>query len=575
MLPSLDSKMDVITSLEDSIPASILQPFFSATNSSTLNKSLENLIESAKTTDGRSNLASKNILPTALQLCKLLSYPSSSDTLLLSLKLIRNLCAGESRNQNSFIQENGVDVVSNIIISKDFISDSNYDIGIVIIRMGLQVLANVSLAGKEQQVVIWNCVCSLEFVEIAKVRRKDTCDPLCMIIYACIEENQELVDKLCSDHGLTLLVEIIQTASEVGFGEDWLKLILSRTCIEESYFTPIFSKLSNTPTNHTFPKEHTFTKDQSFLLSILSQMINEQIEHIKVSKFFPSDVFKILKSSLHVLNHISPPKSPLPTDSNNINTLGYSLCILRDICAFDPLKKDSSIDMVDQLLSLGLIETFLDLLRDLEPPLIIRKSIKDDVNQDTGDKLFCPYKGFRSDVVAVIGNCAYKRRRVQDLVREKDGILLMLQCCVTDDENMFLREWGVWGMRNLLEGNVENQRVVSELEMQGSVNNLPELASIGLRVDVDQVTRLIQNPTRCTHNKRFMIRNMFSNAHVQFVASMKEDTNNKNFPSLVNGRLIMAWYSESEPKKKLKRKSNRKTNIDKQTRINQRGLCNH
>ncbi|KAI3792244.1 hypothetical protein L2E82_06118 [Cichorium intybus] len=432
--------MDALTSLEVSIPASILQPFLAATNSSTLNTALENLIELARTADGRSDLASKNILNTALQLSKLLSYPSSGDTLVLTLKLIRNLCAGELRNQNSFIKQNGVDIVSKIISSKDIVNDSNYGI----IRMGLQVLANVSLAGKKHQLVIWNHICSLEFFEIAKIRRKETCDPL------------------------------------LGYGEDWVKLILSRTCIEESYFTSIFSNLQS-PTQNT----NTFTQVQSFLLSILSEIINEQIEHITVSNLFAFEVFKILKTTLGIVNYVSRPKSGLPTGSIDIDALGYSLSILRDICAFDPLHKEGYVDIVDPLLSLGLIEMFLDLLRDLELPSIIRKTINRDEN--TSGKV-CPYKGFRSDIVAVIGNCAYRRKRVQDEVREKNGILLMLQHCVTDDENSFLREWGIWGVRNLLEGNVENQGVVRELEIQGSVN-LPELANMGLRVDVDQETR--------------------------------------------------------------------------------------
>ncbi|KAI3741259.1 hypothetical protein L1987_58930 [Smallanthus sonchifolius] len=435
----------------DAVPANILQPFFVTANSFTLDESLENLIELARTSDGRSDLASKNMLTTTLQLCQSLSYPSSSGTLLLALKLIRNLCAGELRNQNSFIERNGVDVVSNIISSKELVNDSNYGV----IRMGLQALANVSLAGEEHQIVIWNRIYSLEFVEIAKVRRKETCDPLCMIIYACIEENHKLLDQLCSDHALPLLVEIIRTALAVGFGEDWLKLILTKTCIEESYFTPLFSKPRHENSDGSSSEMHTCTQAQSFLLSILSEMMNTQLEHITLSKVFAFDVFKILKTALGVLNYVSRPTSGLPTSSPDINALGYSLCILRDICAFD-----GHMDIVDSLLSQGLIQMLLDLLRDLEPPTVIRKTLQNAENQDstTYSGKLCPYKGFRSDIVAVIGNCAYKRKHVQDEIRDQNGILLMLQQCVTDDENPFLREWGIWGVRNLLEGNLENQK---------------------------------------------------------------------------------------------------------------------
>ncbi|KAJ9550486.1 hypothetical protein OSB04_014531 [Centaurea solstitialis] len=486
--------MDATISSGVSIPESIFQPFITVSNLSTLDKALENLIELARTDDGRSDLASKNMVATTLHLCQSLSYPSCGSILLLALKLVRNLCGGELRNQDSFIEQNGVDIVSNIICSKEVVNDLNYGI----IRMGLQVLANVSLAGKEHRGVIWDRVYSLKFVQIAKLRRKDTCDPLCMILYTCIEGNDALIDKLCSENALPLLVEIIRTASSVGFGEDWLKLILSRTCIEESYFSPLFSKLQYASTESTtdgsgLRQMHIFTQDQSFLLSVLSEIVNEQIEHVTVSKAFAFDVFRTLKTALGILDRVSRPKSSLPTGSIDIDSLGYSLCILRDICAFDDgLEniKEGYVDIVESLLSFGLIETLLDLLRDLEPPSIIRKSVQNRQNQDTttSSGKLCPYKGFRSDIVAVIGNCAYRRKHVQDEIRAKNGILLMLQQCVTDDENPFLREWGIWGVRNLLEGNGENQRLVGELEIQGSVD-LPELSGLGLRVDIDQSTR--------------------------------------------------------------------------------------
>lgn len=42
-------------------------------------------------------------------------------------------------------------------------------------------------------------------------------------------------------------------------------------------------------------------------------------------------------------------------------------------------------------------------------------------------------------------------------------------------------------IRNLLEGNPENQEVVAELEIKGSVD-VPQLREIGLRVEIDPKT---------------------------------------------------------------------------------------
>lgn len=222
--------MDDAVSSESSVPQIILQPLLIASNSSTLDKALERLIEIARATDGRSDLASRNILRTVLQLCQSISYPSCCHLLLLSLKLLRNLCAGEISNQNSFIEQNGVGIVSAIFNSVKLGSTSEFEI----VRIGLQVLGNVSLAGDEYQRAVWHHLFTLDFVELARVRSRGTCDPLCMIIYTCCEGNHGLITDLCSDKGLPIVAEIIRTASAG-------KFVVSIACV---YFLilPLFNR---------------------------------------------------------------------------------------------------------------------------------------------------------------------------------------------------------------------------------------------------------------------------------------------------------------------------------------------
>ena len=91
------------------------------------------------------------------------------------------------------------------------VASSEPDCGII--RIGLQVLANVSLAGKEHQQAIWGGLFPDELYMLAKVRSQETCDPLCMIIYVCCDGSPELVLQLCGGQGLPIVVEIIRTAS--------------------------------------------------------------------------------------------------------------------------------------------------------------------------------------------------------------------------------------------------------------------------------------------------------------------------------------------------------------------------
>ncbi|OVA00146.1 Ataxin-10 domain [Macleaya cordata] len=471
------------------VPEHILEPLLILANSSTLDETLQILIESAKTAHGRSNLASKKILPVVLELTKSLISPSTRHLLFSSLKLLRNLCAGEILNQNSFIMEDGVNIISSAFNSLSCDLDLDHEI----IRIGLQLLGNVSLAGEEHQAAVWLQFFPVIFSDIARVRQLEICDILCMVLCTCCAGNHERMGQLCGVRGLQIVAEIIRTASTVGLGEDWLKQLLLKICLEESHFSPLFSELGSAGgveySDDSKYTENVFTTENAFLLSILSESLNQKIDEIAVSSEFAHSVLGILKRVVGIVDFFSRGKSGLPTGFPTVDVLGYSITILRDICAQQgrrSSKSEGSIHIVNSLLSSGFLDLLLDFLRELEPPTIIKKSIS---QEETSAQLkVCPYKGFRRDIVAVIGNCLFRMKHVQDEIRQKNAILLLMQQCVTDDDNPFLREWGIWSVRNLLEGNEENQRQVAELELQGSVD-VPELSGLGLRVEVDQNTR--------------------------------------------------------------------------------------
>ncbi|KAG4992858.1 hypothetical protein JHK87_026315 [Glycine soja] len=438
--------------LEHPISDDILQLLFEVSNSSNLEKSLEILIQNAKSDSGRLELASKKILPAVLNIVHSLTHASHhhqrNHILSLSFKLLRNLCAGEAANQDSFLELNGVAVVCSVLRSEA--ASSGPDHGLV--RWGLQVLANVSLAGKQHQCAVWEELCLDGFVSLARLGTKETCDPLCMVIYTCCDGNPEWFKRLSSEDGRLVMAEIVRTASS---------------------------------------DDH-FSFEQAFLLRILSEILNERLKDVTVSKDVALFVFGIFKKSIGVLEHATRGKSGLPSGFVGVDVLGYSLTILRDVCAQDGVRgnTEDSNDVVDVLLSYGLIVLLLCLLGALEPPAIIRKGLKRCEKEDGASCSLkpCPYKGFRRDIVALIGNCVYRRKHAQDEIRHRNGILLLLQQCVTDEDNPFLREWGIWSVRNMLEGNNENQKVVAELEIQGSAD-VPEITSLGLRVEVDQRTR--------------------------------------------------------------------------------------
>nr|CAD1835437.1 unnamed protein product [Ananas comosus var. bracteatus] len=367
-------------------------------------------------------------------------------------------------NQGAFLESDGAGAVAAAILR------SPPDPTAEIRRAGLQLLGNAALGGEPHRGAVWTRLFPAGFLELARVREPGVCDPLCMVLDTCCSSvgGRGRLEELCGTAaGIAIIVEIVTTASQVGYQEEWLEWLLFKICVEERNFSNLFTKLSLPDDPDSSPPHELesvkFNIKHAFLLGILSKCLSERPKEVIVSNEFALDMLKILKRASETVDFASRGSAALPTGSPAIDVLGYSLLILRDICAWEHPYSPSLDAPIDSLLNAGLFELLLTSLRELEPPQ-------------------------SRDLVSVIANCLHRRRRVQDEVRRQNGIPLLLQQCVVDEDNPLLREWGLLAVRNLLEGNVENQKEVAEFEMQGPVVT-PEIAQLGLRVEVDKENR--------------------------------------------------------------------------------------
>ncbi|KAI3955479.1 hypothetical protein MKW92_006771 [Papaver armeniacum] len=471
-------------------PEHILVPLFVSGNSVNLEQALENLIETAKTPEGRLNLASVKFLPIVLEFTRCQISSSNHHLLILSLKLLRNLCAAEILNQNCFIEEDGVDVVARAFDLISYKTNSGDKI-IEIVRFGLELLGNVCGGGEEHQAAVWFRLFPVVFEDIAGIREKKTSDVLSMVIYNCCNGSKDIMRQLSGVQGLHIVAEIVRTASRVVPGEDWLFLLLDKLCLEESCFLPLFLSLT-TPgdlekNDHLKGTDEICTLETEFILSSLCESFDEYGNKLNLSKEFALSVLRILKRVVKVVDFFWRPQSELPTGILAIDVLGYSINLLRNICKQDSLniRIEESGTIINSLLASGLLDLLIDLLRELDPPSIIKKSIP---QEDTSMQLKAgPYIGFRRDVVAVIAYCSHGMKHVQDEIRQKDAILLLLQQCVTDEDDELLRKYGIWAVRNLLVGNKENQEILAAMVIQGSAD-VPALADLGFQLKLDPYT---------------------------------------------------------------------------------------
>ncbi|PWW72594.1 hypothetical protein C7212DRAFT_359915 [Tuber magnatum] len=74
-------------------------------------------------------------------------------------------------------------------------------------------------------------------------------------------------------------------------------------------------------------------------------------------------------------------------------------------------------------------------------------------------------------LVMLLSGFSWQNEAVQDLIREKGGLQAVLNQCMIDDDNPYIREHAILCIRNLLENNPENQKVVKALEAVQAIPN--------------------------------------------------------------------------------------------------------
>ncbi|XP_068240241.1 ataxin-10 [Palaemon carinicauda] len=82
-----------------------------------------------------------------------------------------------------------------------------------------------------------------------------------------------------------------------------------------------------------------------------------------------------------------------------------------------------------------------------------------------------PAYGFKRDLIRLIASLVYRHRENQDQVRDLNGIISILESSQFDARNPGIKEVSIYAIRNLLEGNLENQAIVKNLEYKGTAEN--------------------------------------------------------------------------------------------------------
>ncbi|KAF9453597.1 hypothetical protein P691DRAFT_658323 [Macrolepiota fuliginosa MF-IS2] len=127
----------------------------------------------------------------------------------------------------------------------------------------------------------------------------------------------------------------------------------------------------------------------------------------------------------------------------------------------------------------GVVESLIELLRLLDiflPRINFGRPVHPtnvsgpNIPQGQADTATADNQGFaylKRDLVRMLGILCHKTRAVQDRVREVGGIEVVMNMCVIDDRNPYLREHAIFTLHNLLNNNPENQHVVDSIQPSG------------------------------------------------------------------------------------------------------------
>ncbi|XP_055697666.1 ataxin-10 [Phlebotomus papatasi] len=95
-------------------------------------------------------------------------------------------------------------------------------------------------------------------------------------------------------------------------------------------------------------------------------------------------------------------------------------------------------------------------------------STKSQAAQEAEKEVFFELKTL---LVRLIANLSHKNRKNQDLARELNVVLTICSCTTMDARNPMMKEWAIVALKNLLEGNLENQNIIKSMVNTGPAAN--------------------------------------------------------------------------------------------------------
>ncbi|KAL4143221.1 hypothetical protein QTP88_005579 [Uroleucon formosanum] len=297
----------------------------------------------------------------------------------------------------------------------------------------LQFLANFSMGHKRAQLKIFGGFCGSLRNFIVSSEDSKLLNNSMMLLYNLCLCDVNFREKILKDVNIVQQIMTHWTQNEIEYSKIFLDSIFSNS----KDFLLVYENLPDTSKNQ--------------LMNIFSIWLDHYHEEVSL------EVIIVIKNDLFIN------------------------CAIEKITSFvvNVLAKASSIEKFNSEIKkhTTLLKKIMDLL------LFIHKRAKDN---DSFNNEFSRVKDlsalfdseiqthnrfwFKSDLIRLIANMCYNHQEHQNLMRTDNIIPILLECCSFDAKNPLMREWSLFALRNILEGNLDNQNFVANIDSVGTID---------------------------------------------------------------------------------------------------------
>ncbi|XP_014185117.2 ataxin-10 [Haplochromis burtoni] len=387
----------------------------------------------------------------------------------------RNSCVQSIRNQSLLRELGFIDVSLKLL---RFLSTVNMEIPDTIfepLRCGIQFLGNLAVGNQLCKDDIWMISFPDLFLQLLSTDDEKTVNYTSMVIHTCLDEAK--VEDLSKPQNIELalrVMELCRTQPEL----DWTVLIATQHFLKSSSLVEnMYSEMSH--------------HDRVTLLELLlAQLREEGSEDCGI----PPSVARFLATSFQKGCGAVLTLATGSASSDEVLQEALTVISLLDVLCEMTSDHKQFMFLQDHP---DLLVTTVELLEQVHATGKASKNIfsaAQNFSSFSGDgdsSSYSPVISFKAHLIRLIGNLCHSNTNNQNKVRELEGISLILDNCNIDSNNPFISQWAIFTIRNLLEHNSENQKLIATLERCGTAD-YSALRELGFLVEERDGTLLLK-----------------------------------------------------------------------------------